>query len=455
MQDWQTIAAVVIFVLAYVGIASEKIHKTVVALAGAVLMLLLGILNQHEAFHGHEGKPGMGVEWNTIFLLIGMMLIVSIMRETGVFQWVAIKSAKVAHGEPIRIILLLSGVTAVLSALLDNVTTVLLIAPVTILIAESLDVDPVPFLVCEILASNIGGTATLVGDPPNIMIAGPTGFSFVEFVVRLTPPIVVVFAAYALTIWIALRKRIHVSDEKRETVMAFDETRAITDRPLLIKSLIVLGLTLFGFMVHGAFGLEPATIALSGATLLLLVSKRHPLKHLEEVEWATIFFFIGLFIMVSALVKRGIITILAGKLFQITAGNRTVLVMVILWLSAVVSGIVDNIPYTATAIPVIFSVSAEMLGPGAAALTDRALAHHALVQPLWWALALGACLGGNFTVIGASANVVVAGISEKSGHRITFGRFLKYGIPLTLQSLVISTAYVWLLLRLSAGAVGP
>jgi Na+/H+ antiporter NhaD/arsenite permease-like protein len=450
VQDWHTTAAVVIFAVAYIGIASEKIHKTVVALAGAALMLLLGILTQHEAFHGHEGKPGMGVEWNTVFLLIGMMLIVGIMRETGVFQWVAIKAAKAAKGEPIRIILLLSAVTAVLSALLDNVTTVLLIAPVTILIADSLDVDPVPFLVCEILASNIGGTSTLVGDPPNIMIAGPTGFSFLEFLIRLAPPIVVVFAAYAVTVWFALRNRIHVSDEKRATVMAFDEARAITDRPLLVKSLIVLGVTLFGFVIHGALGLEPATIALSGATLLLLVSGKHPLKYLEEVEWPTIFFFIGLFIMVSALVKRGIITILAAKLFQVTAGNRTVLVMVILWVSAIVSGIVDNIPYTATAIPVIDDVSRELVGADES-ISARDLAHQALIQPLWWALALGACLGGNFTIIGASANVVVAGISEKSGHRITFGRFLKYGIPLTFQSLIISTAYVYLLLKLSGG----
>jgi Na+/H+ antiporter NhaD/arsenite permease-like protein len=450
VHDWQTIAAVVIFAVAYVLIASEKIHKTVVALGGAALMLLLGIVEQHEAFHGEEGEAGMGVEWNTVFLLIGMMLLVSIMRETGVFQWLAIKSAKAAKGEPIRIILLLSAVTAVLSALLDNVTTVLLIAPVTILIAESLEVDPVPFLVCEILASNIGGTSTLVGDPPNIMIAGQTGFSFMEFLIRLGPPIVAVFAAYAATVWIMLRKRVTVSAEKREMVMAFDESRSITDRPLLVKSLIVLGVTLCGFVVHGAIGLEPATIAISGATLLLLVSGKHPLKHLEEVEWPTIFFFVGLFIMVSGLVKKGIISILASKLFAVTGGSRILLAMVILWLSAVVSGIVDNIPYTATAIPVTFDVSRELVDPGGA-LTLRELAHHPFIQPLWWALALGACLGGNFTVIGASANVVVAGISEKSGHPITFGRFLKYGIPLTIQHLIISTAYVWLLLKLSAG----
>lgn len=441
------ILASAIFILAYLLIAWEKIHKTAVALGGAALVLLLGLVGQQEAFHGGEvdGIQVEGVDWNTILLLVGMMIIVSITRETGVFQWLAIKSAKAGRGRPIPIILLLSGVTAVLSALLDNVTTVLLIAPVTIIICKSLEVDPVPFLICEILASNIGGTATLVGDPPNIMIASQARLSFLDFIINLTPVAIIVFAFYAGTIWLVLRRRIQVTEENRAKVMEFDEARAITDKPLLWRCLVVLGLTLFGFVIHGWLGLEPATIALSGAALLLLVTGRHPLKHLEEVEWPTIFFFLGLFIMVSALVKQGVINLLSGGLLQLTHEDPVGTSLLVLWFSAIASAIVDNIPYVATMNPLIMDMARQMnqdLGWGFVGHT--AIAQAPLIMPLWWSLALGACLGGNGSLIGASANVVVAGIAEKSGTPISFVRFLKWGVPLTIQSILISTVYVWL-----------
>jgi Na+/H+ antiporter NhaD/arsenite permease-like protein len=332
-------------------------------------------------------------------------------------------------------------VTAVLSAFLDNVTTVLLIAPVTILLAESLEVDPVPFLICEVLASNIGGTATLVGDPPNIMIASTAHFTFLDFIIHLTPIATIIFGCYVATIWLFLRKRITVADEKRQMVMAFDETRSLTDRPLLAKCGVVLGLTLVGFVVHGFLGLEPAVIALSGAALLLLISRRHPSTHLEEVEWPTIFFFMGLFIMVSALVKAGVISFLARELMEATHDKIPALAMVTLWFSALASSIVDNIPYVAAMNPLMLEV-AQKTYPDITSITE--LSHLPGVEALWWSLALGACLGGNGTIIGASANVVVVGIAEKSGCHIGFVRFLKYGIPITIMSLVVSSVYIWL-----------
>jgi len=433
-----------IFLLAYILIAWERIHKTAAALAGAMLMLLLGLVTQQEAFHGQGNVPG--VDWNTILLLVGMMIIVSITRDTGVFQWLAIKSAKLARGQPLLILLLLSAITALVSAFLDNVTTVLLIAPVTIIICNSLEVDAVPFLICEVLASNIGGTATLVGDPPNIMIASQAHLTFVDFIVNLTPVSIIVFVCFAGTVWLVLRRRLQVSDEKRATVMAFDEAQAITDRPLLWRCLPVLGLTLVGFLVHGALGLEPATIALSGASLLLVITAKHPLRHLEEVEWPTIFFFLGLFIMVSALVKQGIIKLLSADLLVLTHEKPAATAMLLLWFSAFASAIMDNIPYVATMNPLILDVARQMnqdlhwglVGP-------VAIAHAPLIVPLWWSLALGACLGGNATLIGASANVIVAGLADRSGTPITFKRYLKWGVPLTLQSIIISSIYVWLI----------
>jgi Na+/H+ antiporter NhaD/arsenite permease-like protein len=431
------IVATIIFIGAYLLIASERIHKTTAALSGAALMLLLGVLTQEEAFHGHEHVHG--VDWNTILLLIGMMTIVAITKETGVFEWIAIKSAKMARGRPMAIIALLSLVTAVLSALLDNVTTVLLVAPVAIVVCRTLETDPVPFLICCILASNIGGTATLIGDPPNIMIASVAGLTFVDFLKVNGPVIAVVFAAYLGVVRVVLGPRLQVSEECRLRVLEFDESKTIHDPKLLAKSLIVIGLTLTGFMVHGNLELEPATIALAGAALLLLLYGKSPTKILEEVEWPTIFFFMGLFIMVSGLVKVGVVRMLAAGALDLTGGHTPTMTHLIMWLSAVASGIVDNIPFVATMNSLVVDIAESMTGE-----TGRAALHDPSVIPLWWALSLGACLGGNMTLVGASANVVVAGIAAGAGHPITFVRFLKYGIPITIVTVAISTVYVWL-----------
>jgi Na+/H+ antiporter NhaD/arsenite permease-like protein len=431
------IVATVIFIGAYFLIASERVHKTTAALSGAALMLLLGILTQEEAFHGREHVHG--VDWNTILLLIGMMTIVAITKETGVFEWIAIKSAKIARGRPMAIIALFSLVTALLSALLDNVTTVLLVAPVIIVVCRTLETDPVPFLICAVLASNIGGTATLIGDPPNIMIASVASLTFLDFLKINGPIIIVVFLVYLGVVRVALGSRLKVSEECRARVLEFDESRTIHDPRLLVKSLGVIGLTLTGFMIHGSVGLEPATIALAGAALLLILYGKSPTKVLEEVEWPTIFFFMGLFIMVSGLVKVGVVRLLASGALDLTGGHTPTMTHLVMWLSAVASGIVDNIPFVATMNSLVVDIAESVTGE-----TGRAALHDPSIFPLWWALSLGACLGGNMTLVGASANVVVAGIAAGAGYPITFVRFLKYGIPVTLLTVAICTGYVWL-----------
>jgi len=425
-----------IFVLAYAAIVLERIHKTVVALAGAVLMLLFHVVNQHDAFHSET----YGVDYNVIFLLIGMMLIINISKETGIFEWLAIKSAKVVRGEPFRLLVTLSVVTAVLSALLDNVTTVLLIAPVTLLICEALEIDPFPFLLTEVISSNIGGTATLIGDPPNIMIASKADLTFMDFIVHLTPVVILCLVVYLITLRFVFGKNLHVAPELKARIMTMDEGSAITDRPLMIKSLWVMGLTILGFVFHHKLDLQPATVALAGAAALLVISGAEPRKILEAVEWPTIFFFIGLFIMVGAVQKVGLITLLSAWMLDLTQGSLFATSMILLWFSALASGIVDNIPYVATMNPLVIEM-AKGLWPE---LTGRTLLHHPDLLPVWWSLALGACLGGNATLIGASANVVVAGIAEKAGYKITFMRFLAYGFPFMIQSVLIATAYVWL-----------
>jgi Na+/H+ antiporter NhaD/arsenite permease-like protein len=425
-----------IFLLAYAVIITEKVHKTVVALAGAALMLLLKILTQEEAFHSET----YGIDYNVIFLLIGMMIIINVMKETGVFQYLAIKSAKVARGEPFRLMIILSLVTAVVSAFLDNVTTVLLIAPVTLLICEALEVDVVPFLITEAIASNIGGTATLIGDPPNIMIASKANLTFMDFIVHLTPVVIVILIAYVITLRFVFGRRLRVSEELRARVMAMEEGAAITDRPLMIKSLLVMGLTVLGFVFHHQLHFQPATIALAGASLLLLVSRAEPLKILEAVEWPTLFFFIGLFIIIGGVVKVGLIKLMSEWVLSVTQGNLLATSMLVLWFSAFASAIVDNIPYVATMNPLVIEMAKGMWPH----LSGTALLQHPDLMPIWWSLALGACLGGNGTLIGASANVVVAGIAEKAGRPVTFLRFTKYGMPLMIESVLIAMVYVWL-----------
>lgn len=432
----ETFIAIAVFLLAYGLIAFERIHKTIVAIAGASFMLLFGFISQQEAFFSEE----VGIDYNVIFLLMGMMIIINITARTGLFDWMAVRSAKIARGDPLRIMVILALVTAIASALLDNVTTVLLIAPVTILIARSLDLDPIPFLIAEVLASNIGGTATLIGDPPNIMIASKAQFTFMDFVYNLTPIIIIILAAYLLAMRLYFRRRLAVTEERRKNLMQMDESEVIEDRSLLYKCLLVLGLTIIGFVVHGALGLEPATIALAGASLLFLLSREHPHDILRDIEWPTIFFFMGLFIMVGAVVKTGVISDLSRLVLDITQGNLLGSSMFVIWLSAVASAIVDNIPFVATMNPLIIDMARE-LWPD---LQGTQLVQHPELLPVWWSLALGACLGGNATLVGASANVIVAGVSERSGYPISFKRFLLFGTPVMIASVLISSFYIWL-----------
>jgi Na+/H+ antiporter NhaD/arsenite permease-like protein len=429
--------ATTIFLLAYALIVSEKIHKTIIAIFGAGLMLVLKILHQHEAFHMEE----FGIDWNVIFLLISMMVIINLMRPTGVFEYIAIKSAKWGKGEPFRIMAIFAVVTAVLSAFLDNVTTVLLITPVTLLIADALEVDPIPYLISCALASNIGGTATLIGDPPNIMIASKAQLNFMDFIYHLTPVIVVTMVFYIFAIKLIWGKKLKTKEELKRRIMAMDEKEAIKDPVMLKKSLFVLAVVLTGFVFHGVLHFQPATIALFGAGLLLLLSNTHEPHHiLAEVEWPTIFFFMGLFIIVGGVVKVGLIKWMSIQVLEITQGNLFATSMVVMWFSAFASAIVDNIPYVATMNPLIVDM-AKQLWPD---LSGIQLLQHPDLMPLWWSLALGACLGGNGTAIGASANVIVVGMSEKAGRRISFMKFMAYGMPIMIMTVVISTIYVWL-----------
>ena len=430
-------AAITIFVVALVLIVTEKIHKTIVAICGASLMLVLKIVDQQQAFHLEE----YGVDWNVIFLLVGMMVIINLMRPTGIFEYVAIRSAKLAKGEPFRILIIFSVITAVLSALLDNVTTVLLIAPVTLLIADALQVDAIPFLIVEAMSSNIGGTATLIGDPPNIMIASKANLNFLDFIVHLAPVVLVIMLVFLLIIKIIFGKRLQTKEELKQRILSMDELDAIKDVKMVKKSLFVLALVLTGFILHGALHYEPATVALFGAGLLLLISgTKEPEQALAEVEWPVVFFFIGLFIMVGGLVKVGFINMMSTEVLGLTEGNLFQTSMLILWFSAVASAVVDNIPYVATMNPLVIDMARE-LWPG---LTGNDLLHHKDLLPVWWSLALGACLGGNGSPIGASANVIVVGMAEKAGCRISFMRFVAYGAPITAVTVFIAMVYIWL-----------
>jgi Na+/H+ antiporter NhaD/arsenite permease-like protein len=370
-----------------------------------------------------------------------MMIIINIMRPTGVFEYIAIKSAKVAKGEPFKIMAILSVVTAVVSAFLDNVTTVLLIAPVTFLICQALELDVVPFLITEALASNIGGTATLIGDPPNIMIASKAQLDFMAFIYNLSPVIIVVLIAYIVSIKFIFGKKLYVKEELKQKIMAMNENEAIKDPVLLKKSLVVLAITIGGFVTHGMLHFQPATIALFGAGLLLLVSgTKEPHHILAEAEWGTLFFFMGLFIIIGGVVKVGLIKWMSIKVLEVTQGNLLGTSMVVLWFSAFASAFIDNIPYVATMNPLIIDM-AKQLWPN---LSGVELLHHPDLMPMWWSLALGACLGGNGTAIGASANVIVVGMAEKMGTPISFKKFMLYGMPLMIESVIICTAYVWL-----------
>jgi Na+/H+ antiporter NhaD/arsenite permease-like protein len=420
-MEWQIWIAGLLFLTVYTVIISEKIHRTIIALAGACLLVILGIMDFTEAV----GK----IDFNTIGLLVGMMIIVGITRRSGVFEYMAVKAAHKTGGDPIKTMIALSIVTAAASALLDNVTTVLLVVPVTISICSTLEITPVPILIAEILSSNIGGTATLIGDPPNIMIGSAAGLGFMDFVYNLTPIVLVVFAVTLWLLRLIYGKRMSATDENRARLMAMNAEGAIKDRVLMRKSLPVIGLVILGFITHGISGLEPAAIALAGASLLLLLTRENLDEVLHTVEWATLFFFIGLFILVGGLEKVGIIEDMARGAVAITHSDLKASTILILWLSAIASAFIDNIPFVATFIPLI---------------KEMAIIGHMNVTPLWWALALGACLGGNGTIIGASANVIVSGIAAREGHHLTFVSYFKIAFPLMLVSIALSTVYLLL-----------
>ncbi|ABB15138.1 SLC13 family permease [Carboxydothermus hydrogenoformans] len=420
----QSLIALTIFLGTYALIISEKLHRAIAALLGGTLLIILGIVSQEKAIHH--------IDWNTLGLLIGMMIIVGITKKTGVFQYLAVKAVKWAKGEPVYILIALATVTAFLSAFLDNVTTVLLIVPVTFNITDRLGINPIPFLISQVLASNIGGTATLIGDPPNIMIGSQTHLDFLDFLKNLTPVVAIIHIATMFLFYLIYRKDFNVSAELKKKLLDLNEIDEIKDFALLKKSLFVLGLVILGFILHGTLGLESATIALFGAALLLTITRDEPEEVLLTVEWPSIFFFLGLFIVVGGLVETGVIDRVARWSLEATKGNFTLTGMLILWLSAIASAFVDNIPFVATMIPLIQKMGAL------AGMTPQAL------EPLWWALSLGACLGGNGTIIGASANVIVAGLAEKNGYPISFMGFMKIAFPLMLVSIVISMGYLLL-----------
>lgn len=436
--------ALLIFGLCYLLIMTERLHKTIVALSGATLMIVLGVVSQEEAFYSHE----FGVDYNVVFLLIGMMVIVNIVRETGLFEVLAIWAAQRADAKPFRLLVLLALLTAGQSAMLDNVTTVLLMAPVTLAIAKRLELDPIPFLLTEALASNIGGTATLVGDPPNIMIASKAELSYLDFLFVMGPIAIVIMVVFVGALWLILGRSMTVDPQLREAVLALSSREAVPDKAFLRRCLFLLVVVNVGFCLHSLVYLEPATIALLGASLFMLIghARRTPedaeeMTYLAEVEWQTIFFFIGLFVLVGGLVKVGVIRYLADQLVTVTRGNLTGSTMAVLWGSAALSAVVDNIPYVAAMNPLIVDL-ARSLHPE---VTDYvALVHQPDIIPLWWALALGACLGGNGTIIGASANVVIVNIARKAGYRISFWQFMKFGFPVMIGSVALSALYLWL-----------
>jgi Na+/H+ antiporter NhaD/arsenite permease-like protein len=402
-------------------IIAEKIHRTIVAMIGGALVIALGIVDQETALHH--------IDFNTLGLLVGMMILVNITADTGLFKYIAVMAAKKAKGDPVRILVALSLITAVASAFLDNVTTVLLMVPVTFSIARQLQVHPMPYLITQILASNIGGTATLIGDPPNIMIGSAVKeLTFMAFIVHLTPIVALIMAVHVALFVFLFRNKIRTTEELKRTIMELDEGETITDPKLLRKCLAALGLTMLGFFLHQLLHLKSATVALAGAFLLLVMAGERVMeKAFAKVEWTTIFFFVGLFVLVAGLIETGVIARLAAQAIELTGGELVATSMLVLWLSAIASAFLDNIPFVATMIPMIQEIG------------NMGVAH---LEPLWWSLALGACLGGNGSLIGASANLIVAGIAGREGYPITFVQFLKYGFPLMLLSVVLSNVYI-------------
>ena len=410
--------AVGIFVLALAAIASERMDRTKVALVGAALVVVTQTIEQEEAIEA--------IDFNTIGLLAGMMLMVKLTETTGVYNWLAIRAGQISRGRPLAVTASLAVTTAVLSAFLDNLTTVLLMVPITFLLADALDVDPIPLVIIEIIASNIGGTATLIGDPPNILIAGATDLSFGAFIANLAPIAALAFVVVTVMLYRGYRDQLRIHPKARQRVMELDAAGSIEDRDELVRTVPILVLTIFVFFFHKALHLEPATVALAGATVMLLTTRQSLEGALAGIEWPTLFFFLGLFVMVGALEETGAIGEVADGIASVTDGNRTAELLGITWVSALGSGLVDNIPFTATMIPVVEQLQGGNDGDDA----------------YWWALALGACFGGNATLIAAAANVAAAGMASRAGRPIGFTTFLRAGLPATAVSLVLATAYI-------------
>ncbi len=412
------VLAVAIFAAALAVVASERVHRTKVALIGAALVVLTQTIDQEQAIEA--------VDFNTIGLLAGMMLVVRLTEPTGIYNYLAIRAGQISRGKTLGIVVSLSLTTAVLSAFLDNLTTILLMVPITFLLADTLDIDAIPLILIEIIASNIGGTATLIGDPPNILIAGATDLSFLDFVVNLAPVSAITLIVVVGALYLAYRGRLRVAPSEQRRIMELDARKSIEDADELKRTLPILVLTVLGFFAHQALHLEPATVALAGASVMLLVTRQSVEKALAGIEWPTLFFFLGLFVMVGALEQTGAIDKVADGIAGVTGGDRTAELLGITWVSAIASGIVDNIPFTATMIPVVEQLQADTPDDDA----------------YWWALALGACFGGNATLIAAAANVAAAGMASRAGQPIGFVAFLRVGIPATALSLVIATLYI-------------
>ena len=417
-MNLQQMIAVGVFLLVMAAIISETVHRSVAARAGAVVLLLTHVLTIETAADY--------VDLNTIGVLVGMMLFVAVVKSSGLFEYIAIWSAKLTRGQPMAILAVFAVITAVLSAFLDNVTTVLLIGPMTIAITQILEVNPVPFLLSQIMASNIGGTATLIGDPPNIMIGSAAGLSFADFIVNTGPVVLIILAVVVAIFFLMYRGNLHVESENMEKVLTLDEKLTIKDASLLRKSVIMIVLVVVGFIFHAQLGIESATVALTAAGVMLLIGGQDAEDVILGVEWSTILFFIGLFVVVGGLNSTGVIAMLANGMLELVGDNEVLAIVLVLWASALISAFLDNIPFVATLIPMIQTMQQGGMD----------------VLPLWWALSLGACLGGNGSLIGASANVVLAGVSAKNGYPITFMSYLKKGFPLMLLSVAICTVYL-------------
>jgi len=417
-----------LLILAYIFIATEKIPKVTIALLGAGITIFLGLVSQNKTVADAMNEHYFinFIDFNVIFLLVSMMIIVNISTRSGVFTWIANELLKLTKGHPIKILIVLGLFTAVTSAFLDNVTTVILVLPITFAIARKLDIDPLPYLLTEIFSSNIGGTATLIGDPPNIIIGSAAHFSFMDFIYNLTIPVIVIMFFVLLQLTLIYRKRLHADADKMTEVANIDNSKTITDKNLMIRSLLVLGLVILGFVTHDITHIQTCVAAMLGASVLLLFEK--PSDILRDVEWNTIFFFIGLFIIIGGVEASGGIKLMAEWILKVTQGSQEAASMLILWASGIISGVIDNIPYTATMAPMLGVIEKSM---GAQ-----------YTFPLWWCLSMGACLGGNLTIIGAAANVIVSENAAAEGHPIAFMRFLKYGFGVLLISLTICTVYI-------------